>query len=370
MPAVWGVLVVLGLDEALAAALGASIIAAAAALAVFGQQLARKLPWPLSLAANGISGAISLTIIETVRFTVGSAQGLANAIQAPWQAIWTVARSTVVATEQLAVGLLAVVLVDLPKLVSWTQTLVQTSYLSATAYAHTQAAQVAQYAAQLVLQAEARADAEFVTAVTHSDAVGAAVARYAHDLVQAEVARADAEFLTAEQFARAAAGEAIDYAHQLAGSVLEYVEAADHTLELQVERVLADATDYARALERIAVDHADAAAAATGAAAAAATGALAARVSDIERSDCMKVCSPLGAIGGLLQALGDASLAAVILAMAAELASDPRGAAAAIDAVAGGPVRELVGDLGGEIGQGVGSLAAFTRVGGPALHRG
>lgn len=341
MPAVWGIVIAMGLDDALAAALGASIIAGGAALGVLGANLTRRLPWPLNIAAGGVAFALSQAIIETVHFTTASAQGFASMIQAPWQAIWTVARSTVVATEQLAAAVLGVSLVTIPRIVSWTQGLVQTSYVASVAYAHQQAAAVASYALGLVAGAMARADAEYVTAVAHADQVGGLVARYAHDLVQAEMARTDAEVLQVERFAQAETAAALGYAQQLAGTVLEYVQAADHALELQVERVLADSSDYARALERVAVDHADAAAGAAAATAAAATAAVVARVTDIENSPCMKVCSPLGEIGQMLQGLEEAGLVAAVLAMAARSAHDPSGTADEL-ATLGSTIDELV----------------------------
>lgn len=366
MPAAWGILIALGLDESLAAALGAMLLAAAASLAVLSQSFARKMPWPLSLAAPVIAGVVSLTITETVRWSQASAQGLASAIQAPWQAIWTVARTAIVASEQLAGAQLAVALVKLPQLAHWTQGLVQSAYLSAVVHADAVGHAVTVYVQQLVSAAMQRADVQYVIAVTHADQAAAAVGQYARQLVATAMQRADAEYVTAVHHADAVGATVADYARQLAGEALQFTQVAEGVLRLELEQVRADTLDYARTLEGIAVRHADQVGAAVATGAAAATGAVAARVLDIERSPCMRACSPLGEIGGLLQALGDAGMAALLVEMAAELARDPGGAAGALDQVAGAPVRELVGELGGMIGEGTGSLAVFTRVGGPA----
>lgn len=369
MPAAWGILIALGLDESAAAALGAMLLAAAGSLAVLSQSLSRKLPWPFSVVAPVVAGLVSLTIYETVRWTQASAQGLASVIQAPWQAIWTVARSTVVATEQLAAALLAVTLVRLPQIVSWTQQLVGTAYTSAVAFAATQSTLVANYARQLVASAMQRADVQYVASVTHADQVGALVAQYARQLAGTLVQRMDAEAAQSLAYTNAAVGAATAYAQALTGEVLEFVQVGEATLRLGLEQVERTSTEYAEQVGRVAIDHADQAAAAAAAGAAAATAAVVARVGAIEDSPCFKACSPLGEIGGLLQALGDVGMAAILVDMAAELARDPAGAAHALDQVAGGAVRELVSDLGGLIGEGTGSLDVFTRVGGPALPR-
>lgn len=366
MPAAWGILIALGLDESAAALLGTMLLAAAASLAVLAQSLARKMPWPLNIVSSSIAGAVSLTIVETVRWGAASAQGLATVIQAPWQAIWTVARSGIVASEQLAGALLAVALVKLPALATWTRSLVQSAYLSAVVHADALAHAVTVYAQQLVTAAMQRADVQYVIAITHADQVAAAVANYARQLVGTAIARADAEFTTSVAHADAVGGTVADYARQLSGEVLQFTQVAEGVLRLELEQVRADTLEYARTLEGIAVRHADQVGQAVATGAAAATGAVAARVLQIERSPCQRFCSPLGDLGSLLQQLADAGILALILAMAAEMASDPGGAASAVEQVAGGALRELTDELGAAVGHDLGGLGAFTRFGGPA----
>lgn len=46
-------------------------------------------------------------------------------------------------------------------------------------------------------------------------------------------------------------------------------------------------------------------------------------ITDIQNSPCMKACGPLGDLGGLIQGLEDAGLAAIMLALIAQATSDP-----------------------------------------------
>jgi hypothetical protein len=271
-----------------------------------------------------------------------------------------------VASEQLAGAVLAVALVKLPALVTWTQGLVQAAYLSAVVHADAIGHALTVYAQQLVTAAMQRADVQYVIAVTHADQVGALVSQYARQLVGTAMTRADAEYVTSVAHADAVGATVADYARQLTGEAIQFTRVAEGVLQLELEQVRADTLEYARTLEGIAVRHADAVGAAVATGAAAATGAVAARVTDIERSPCQRFCSPLGDLGSLLQQLADAGILALVLAMAAEMASDPVGAARAVDQVAGPALRELTGELGAAVGQDVSGLGVFTRFGGPA----
>ena len=129
-------------------------------------------------------------------------------------------------------------------------------------------------------------------------------------------------------FAEDAFGRAIDFEQRLYNDAIRFAER---------EGVLA--RDWARTL----FDQANAFTLAT-------VAAVAIRVTAIERSKCQQFCSPLGDLGQLLQDVEDAALVALLLAMAGEMARDPRGAARSIDSLIGPQVRELTGSLGGEAG--------------------
>lgn len=276
--------------------------------------------------------------------TITAVEALESVYSALWRVRYQVLPAVAAQLTAYTVGLFA-----------QAETYAQALYRAALAYVETRIAQTIAYTVQLFAQAVAYAQG--LDQLERAFALTLYQQSLAYTL---ELAR-QGELLTLHtgQIAEA-------YAADLMRQVLKYVGAADQALAIQIERVLIDAEGYARALERVAVDHADQVAGATAAAAAAATGAVAARVTDIERSPCQQFCSPLGEIGQLLQALGDAGLAAALLAMAAEMARDPEGAARAIDGAAGGLVGDLVQGISGEADAALGQLGVFTRVGGPA----
>lgn len=156
------------------------------------------------------------------------------------------------------------------------------------------------------------------------------------------------------------------YAAALAAQLVAFTQAAVGDAELLAERIGVDGAEYARALQRQALDFASGAAAAAFADAAALTAALAVTVTAIEDSPCMRFCAPLGDLGQLLQQLVDLGLAALLVSLAAELARDPRGTAATLDQLIGGPIREVAAVAALEAGQAAGGLDSFTRFGGPA----
>lgn len=75
-----------------------------------------------------------------------------------------------------------------------------------------------------------------------------------------------------------------------------------------------------------------------------------ARVKTLEDSPCQKYCNPLGDLGQLLQGVEDAGLVALLLALSAQMAHDPKGTAHAIDQLIGPEVREITSGLGQDAG--------------------
>lgn len=201
----------------------------------------------------------------------------------------------------------------------------------ANAYAAALALGAIQYAAQLARQTQdyARALANGVLAYARdrfSDAI-----RYTQQVGAADQAYTERSTRQTQEYARSIGADAIGYAARVG------VEANRYT-----ERVGAQAEDYARSLERIAIGYArdlnkEAVDYTT-----ASVAVVAEAVTAIQRSPCMRYCSPLGDLGSLLQQVEDVGLAALILALAGEAFHDPRGTARSVEGAIGPEVRDLV----------------------------
>lgn len=269
-------------------------------------------------------------------------------VEAGWSAIWRVRYTA------------------LPAAIAAANTYAAGLFGQALAYIATAIASVQHYAELLAAHDLAYAQSLYVSALSYVQSLHLAELQY----VQAAVL--DAERYAAQleagglAYAQAAVLAAEHYAQALNAQTLAYVQAAVLEAEELARRVGVDAEGYAQALQRQALGYAAATGAAVAAAAGAATAAVAARVATIEDSPCQRFCSPLGDLGGLLQGLRDVGMAALLLDLAVTLAEDPQGAAQAIDGIAGGPVRELLSDLGFAAGQGARGFDAFVRPGGPA----
>jgi hypothetical protein len=345
MFALWGIFVAAGLEEAAIAGLGILIVAAMVQLGVLAGNAARQLPWPLGGIAGAVATATEAAIRLSVVWTQASANALASVIQAPWQAVWTVNRAVLVATEHLYWTADRIVHIHIPSLYAWAQASLHGVYVAAVTHSDAVSLALQGWTGHLVQQAMLRADQEFMEAVRHADQLAQAEARFTAQAVREAEQRADAEFAQATAYAQAIgrAGEA--YAGDLFREALDYARAGALGAEAYAAGVGALAEDYARALTREAITHSDTAAAAVAAAAAAATAAVASRVVEIERSPCQRFCSPLGDLGSLLQELGDAGLLAVLLALFAEATEHPDQVADAIGSVIVPIARGAASDL-------------------------
>ena len=180
--------------------------------------------------------------------------------------------------------------------------------------------------------------------------VGQQAEHFAWDVGQNVTHYAEALFGQAETYARQLVGDLETLVRQLNAQALGFAEDAfGRAIDFE-QRLYNDASRFAeregvlaRDWARTLFDQANAFTLAT-------VAAVAIRVTAIERSKCQQFCSPLGDLGQLLQDVEDAALVALLLAMAGEMARDPRGAARSIDSLIGPQVRELTGSLGGEAG--------------------
>jgi len=338
--AIWGILVAVGLEEALIAVMGVLLLAAMAPLAILASNVARQLPGPLAAVAGAVAGAIEAGIRLTVVFSEASANALASAIQAPFQAIWTDIRALVLATEHLYWASDRIRTVTIPGVYSWTWSQLVAVYQASIAHADAVGARDVEYARQLALGLLARADAEFVEAVRHADAVGLQVAEYARQLAAQDAAYALQLATQEAAYVQAVAAAEAAYAGDLFREALDYARAGALGAEAYARGIGTLVEDYARTLTGDAITHSDAAASAVAAVAAAATAAVATRVRDIEDSPCQRFCGPLGDLGSLLQGLENAGLLALMVALVEEARTHPDQVADAI----GGVVRPLAQD--------------------------
>ena len=152
------------------------------------------------------------------------------------------------------------------------------------------------------------------------------------------------------QHTDAAVANAEDYARALADDGIHFTQQAVGVAEDFARQIGADAEGYARALNDLTQGYARDLVGAEAAAAAVAIAGVATAVRAIEDSPCQKFCNPLGDLGNLLQQVEDLGLAALMLALAAEMAHDPRGTARAIDGLVGDEVRGIIGTLRQESG--------------------
>lgn len=333
MVVAWGIVIALGLEEALVALVAMLLLAAAIPLGVLAGNLARQLPGPLGGLANGVVLATEVAIRSQLAWAQSAGQGLASLISAPFQAIWTDLRALVVATEHLYWSQHRMRTVTVPAIYAWTWTELVRAYQSAIAHADQVGARDLAYARQLVVQAMARADAEHVQALLHAEQLARAEQEYAHQLVVQAMARADVEFGQATRYAEQLALAEQAYAGDLFRESLDYARSAAAGAEAYARGLGLLVEDYARSLTGTAIAHADQVGAAAVGAAAVATAAVAVRVQAIEQSPCQRFCSPLGDIGGLLQALADAGLLAALLALVQEARSHPELVARELDDV-------------------------------------
>jgi hypothetical protein len=319
----WGILIVFGLDDVLVALVGLAIVAAAVPLGVLAGNAARVLPWPFYLAADLLVRATVAAVNATVSWTEASANGIAQAIQAPWQAIWTDMRATVVASEHLFWAIWRVQYVTVPAVYSWAWATIAAARAEAIAHTDQVAGVLVRWVQSLIAQEAARADAEFAQAVALAEALAEADVRYAQQLALGAEARADAEVAGAIAHADAAAAAVAGYAATLAGDAITYTQQVAAGLETRLEGVQQADTDYARQLAGDLVQDIEAAEARAIAYAAAAAGTVAVAVQAIEDSPCMQACGALGELGQLLQGLEDAGLIVILLGLLAEVRHDP-----------------------------------------------
>ena len=146
-----------------------------------------------------------------------------------------------------------------------------------------------------------------------------------------------------QMLARALALEQEAFARALHDQAIRYTQAAVEgalRLERELYGDLRRLLDAGLAAERAAAESLAAAALASALAALAAVGV---RVLRLERSRCQQFCEPLGDLGEFLQGVEQAGLAALLVALAVEMAHDPRGTARTIDGLIGSEVRDLIG---------------------------
>lgn len=344
---VWAIEIALAIGDVSIALLGMAIIAALVPLGELTANILARLPFPLSIAAKLAAAAFEDAVKGTIAWTQASADGLASVIQAPWQAIWTVQREALVATAKVADAVWRVRYQALPAVEA-----------QLVAYVQSLAGEIIQYAAGLVAQAEARADAEV-----------ASVARYAGELVAGAEARADAEIVDVEHFVESTAATVTAYAGQLAVDVERAAEAGDQVVadyasalagdvlaeavrlvagaEALAESIGIASQDFTREAVGAAEAEAGAAIAVAAAAATAAIAGVAVRVSEIEDSPCQRACSPLGDIGQLVQGLEDAGLLAILLGVVAEALHDPKTLATELQDATVVPARAAMAALSG-----------------------
>lgn len=340
MPIVLPVAIDFTLELAVLAVVGLLLIIAASSLAGLTQRWFGSAPWPLSIIGPGAAAAFVSAVYDGIRWAGASADGLAQVITAPFQAIWSWAWYTTETVSQAASAVWKMRYQVIPavetSLINWTLALVGME-----AQARAAADQVvAQYARALTGAAEAYAlglaqeVAQFVQQVVGAEGQ----ARAAGDQLVAEYAQAAAG--EAERYAQALDTATLGYVNQVAGDLVRYTAAGVLGAEDYARGIGVAVEDYARSLEGIAVQHADAAVGAAAAAAAAATAAVAARVTAIEDSPCQQYCSLLGGLGQLLQGLEDVGLEALLVALLAEAQQHPDQVMAAIDGTIGAAARD------------------------------
>lgn len=201
---------------------------------------------------------------------------------------------------------------------------------------------------QLYANAIAYAGQVFVRAVAYAQALFGQAVALAEAVYTQAVAFAQVVLVQAVAFTQAVLAQALAYTGQLFAQAVAFTQAAVGTA-IDLERRLYG--DLVGLLARDFVllrDYAQGIGAQANAYTLASVSAVLARVINLERSKCQQFCEPLGDLGQALQDLENLGLAALMLALAAELARDPQGSARTINQVAGGPLRGLLKDLEAE----------------------
>jgi len=329
------------LELAILAVVGLLLIVAASSLAGLTQRWFGSAPWPLSIVGPGAAVAFTRAVYDGIRWAGASADGLAQVITAPFQALWSwawYATEAVTATAGAVWRLRWQVLpATVTTLVNWTLALLgQEQRLRAAADQV-----VAQYAQALTAQAEAYARSLDLQALDYARALmGAeAAARTAADQLLGGYAQTLAA--GAEQYAQALDRQLLGWTQQALGDVLRDLAAGDLAAQDYARGIGIAAEDYARGLTGEAEAYARQLAGAGAAAAAAATAAVGARVTQLEDSPCQQFCGPLGELGQLLQGLEDAGLVAILLALLDEARQHPDQVTSALDATIGQASRAI-----------------------------
>ena len=335
MVAAWAIEIGFDLAALAVALLGLAILAAMFPLADLVRGVLVKLPWPLAQMGTLGFNAMLSTIQQGVRWADASAEGLATAIRAPWQAIWTVERQVVESQEHLFWAIWRVRYQSIPNLYQWARSGITSSFQASVAIAQQIGQAAIAHSNQLAAALQALTLRVRAEALAHSDQLAGLLqalllARFAQaigyttSVGRTAIAHSDQLAGVLEALMAARFGQAIAHADQLA-AVLQALQRA----------LFSQAIDYTRTVAGTLQRDLQASEARSAARAVALAAPLAVAIQAIQRSPCMRVCGPLGDLGGLLQELSELGAVGVILALAAESAQDPAAAAGAVRSVLG-----------------------------------
>lgn len=191
-------------------------------------------------------------------------------------------------------------------------------------------------------QSTAHTDAVWAIESTHADYVWAQSTAYTTRVWQATSAHADFVWKESTDYTTRAVGDLAKHVDYVWGVTAGYAEAlvgremqraldAERQLAIDLAAAGAGTIGTVESLWRQETARARGAEAGIAAVGAAAVAAVAARVATIEDSPCQRFCGPLGDLGGLLQGLEDAGLAAILLGVIAQARTSPRELAQELD---------------------------------------